>query len=148
MEFKSLIRLCVFAVYALCALPVMAQCPDGKSEVQLTTPSGKNKTICISDAAIPGIENAADHSGGTIIPTTCPCWNEADIKYYAENKIMEYCKYLTGTGILECYDSIGGIVLDADKAGFCTNHVTKVEYSKLTTDQWNSCYKLTDAFQR
>ena len=55
------------------AIPVLAACPDGKSEVLLMTPSGITKTICVSDNAIPGIENAAEHNGGFTLEPECPC---------------------------------------------------------------------------
>jgi hypothetical protein len=63
------------------------ECVEGKSPVQINLPNGMQKTICLNDSALPGLQNAADHSDGTIVPTTCPCWNETDMKYYLDNKI-------------------------------------------------------------
>ena len=65
-------KLVVFSVIALAlsmfiASVALAECPEGKSEVILVTPSGKIKTICVPDTALPGIENAAEHSPGTIV---------------------------------------------------------------------------------
>jgi hypothetical protein len=37
------------------------------------TPKGVTKTICVSDNAIPGIENAAEHSDRVMIAPECPC---------------------------------------------------------------------------
>ena len=62
----------VFAAHA-----VSAECPEGKSVVVLMTPSGNVKNICVADAAIPGIENAAENAPLEIAPA-CPCedlWN-------------------------------------------------------------------------
>jgi hypothetical protein len=74
------------------ASTAQAECPEGKSEVLMTTPSGKQKVMCIPDAAVPGLENAADNSPGTIIPTTCPCWSVDDI-YSASVKYKAfYCE--------------------------------------------------------
>lgn len=39
-------------------------CPDGKTEVQITTPSGRQNFICLNDNAVTGIENSAENSGG------------------------------------------------------------------------------------
>lgn len=48
------------------------ECPDGKSPVYMTTPSGKTKTLCVSDKGIAGLEKASDHTGLEVeIP--CPC---------------------------------------------------------------------------
>jgi hypothetical protein len=81
-------KLVVFSVIAL-ALSVfvgstaLAECPEGKSEVILVTPSGKVKTLCVPEAALPGLENAAEHSAGTIIPDpdmACPCFTLEEVK--------------------------------------------------------------------
>ena len=130
---------------ALAAL-AFAQCPEGKSEIQLTTPKGIQKTICIPDNALPGVENAAEHSDGTIIPSSCPCWDEADLKYYLENKMLEYCHYDTDTHILSCYDTEKLVILEAGKEKqYCINYVTQDKYA-LNDEQWNTCYKLTEGF--
>lgn len=49
-----------------------AECPAGKSEVIVVTPSGNSKNICIAQQALPAIENAAN---GEVIQlaATCPC---------------------------------------------------------------------------
>jgi len=59
---------------------VLAECPEGKNPVQINTPSGKSKILCIPDAAVQGIENAAEHSGGTIVAATCPCWDDNELR--------------------------------------------------------------------
>lgn len=63
----SLLMICIFAAQA-----VAAQCPEGKSEVVVVTPSGVSKNICVAQAAIPGIENAANNEVIEIVPV-CPC---------------------------------------------------------------------------
>jgi hypothetical protein len=58
-------------------LPAVAwgqdECPEGRVEVLIETPSGKVKILCMPAAAVDGLENAADHSQGAITPLTCPC---------------------------------------------------------------------------
>jgi len=69
----------VFALLAgvLVAMPVSAQCPEGKTEILMTTPNGITKVRCVNDKAISGIENSADHAV-IEIATSCPCWSEPD----------------------------------------------------------------------
>lgn len=58
----------------LAAGHAIAQCPDGKSEVVVVTPSGLSKTICVSDNALPGIETAAENAVLDVVPPpACPC---------------------------------------------------------------------------
>ena len=90
---RKLLLCFIVGLFLIAASLVWAQCPEGKSEVQLTTPSGKQKTICIPDVALPGIENAAEHSNGTIIPASCPCWTETELNAYVER-----------FGLIECID--------------------------------------------
>ena len=71
------------------AIPVLAECPEGKSEVMLMTPSGKTKTICVSDNAIPGIENAAEHNAGFTLEPECPCMEVWDGEPYPENTVKD-----------------------------------------------------------
>jgi len=55
-----------------------AECKEGKSEVVLYTPSGNTNTLCVSDNALPGIENANErHKDKLDIceEVTCPCWD-------------------------------------------------------------------------
>jgi len=63
----SLLMICIFAAQA-----ASAQCPEGKAEVVVVTPSGVSKNICVAQAAIPGIENAANNEVIEIAPV-CPC---------------------------------------------------------------------------
>ena len=75
------------ALFLIClttAIPVLAECPEGKSEVLLMTPSGITKTICVSDKAIPGIENAAEQSGAIRIEAACPCLDVWDGEPYPD----------------------------------------------------------------
>jgi hypothetical protein len=84
----------LFVICVLTAIPVLAECPEGKSEVILMTPKGVTKTICVSDNAIPGIENAAEHSGSLIIAAECPCLDVWDGAPYPDSTQID------GTGIL------------------------------------------------
>ena len=119
------------------------ECAEGKSPVHINLPNGMQKTICLNDSALPGLQNAAEHSDGTIVPTTCPCWNETDIKYYLSNKMFSMCSYDVLTSIVTCVDDSKQIVLEAYKPEFsCVNYVTKVEAEKLTAEQWNACLSL------
>ena len=87
---KSYLRSAVLLIICLStAIPVLAQCPKGKSEVIVMTPSGITKTICVSDNAIPGIENAAEHSGGLILPAECPCLDVWDGEPYPAGTIQQ-----------------------------------------------------------
>ncbi len=53
-----------------------AECPEGKSEVVLYTPSGKANMLCVSDNALPGIANANEHTTLDVCEeVTCPCWD-------------------------------------------------------------------------
>ena len=37
------------------------------------------KVLCVSENAVEGIENAADHSDGTVVAAACPCFTQADL---------------------------------------------------------------------
>ncbi len=100
------------AFVALNSARAQEGCPDGKSEVVITTPSGKVKTLCISDKAVGGIENAADHAEGTIIPTGCPCYFEDDVSATLAANPDSFCPLTIGTTFLgqvctriACFDS-------------------------------------------
>jgi len=73
----SLVAIAIFASNAF------AECPEGKEPVDITTPSGITKTLCIPAAAVQGIENAAEHSGGTIVASNCPCFSKEDVEAVA-----------------------------------------------------------------
>jgi hypothetical protein len=65
-----------FAIACLVGLlspEAWAECPPGKTEITIITPSGKTKVLCVPDAALPGIENAAENSDATVIAAKCPC---------------------------------------------------------------------------
>jgi hypothetical protein len=71
----------IFTLPTLLVLPgsVWAACEPDESEIVIVTPSGKMRILCIPAAAVDGIENAADHSPGTIVAAVCPCFSQADI---------------------------------------------------------------------
>jgi hypothetical protein len=142
-EMKRVFWQCiVVGLILVLSLPVWAECPEGKSEILIVTPSGRETVICVPDNAIPGLENAADHSSGTIIPASCPCWDQEDIEYYQDNKMLETCSYDSYTSTYVCIDQDKFVILELWKGGSCVNHVTKLEEAKLTTEQQNICLKL------
>lgn len=51
---------------------VFAECKGGKQEVSVQTPSGKERTICVSQSAVAGIKNAGIRSGGILSIPTIP----------------------------------------------------------------------------
>lgn len=79
----------LFIICVSAAVPVLAECPEGKSEVLLMTPSGITKTICISDNAIPGIENAAANPGGFTLEPACPCLDVWDGPLYPDGTLYD-----------------------------------------------------------
>jgi hypothetical protein len=87
----------VLALSMFIASVALAECPEGKSEVILVTPSGKIKTICVPETALPGIENAAEHSAGNIVPASCPCLTVEEIQK------LEDCSLQNGVPIT-CVD--------------------------------------------
>ena len=82
--------LLVFGLAALLPSSGLAGCPEGKSPITILTPSGKMKILCVPPQAIQGIEEAADHSGGTVVSETCPCFSQND---------------LDAAGVLSCTDA-------------------------------------------
>lgn len=135
----------------------LAQCPEGKSEVQITTPSGKQKTICIPDAAVPGIENASEHGSGTIIPATCPCWKESELDAYVERFGSIVCYDNTSDPPYECLpDShikhyeceapdkillthLGNICVSSL---YCANEASMFEQRKISDEEYDACLSL------
>lgn len=83
---KSYLRgAALLTVYVFAATQAWAQCPEGKTEVELVTPNGVTKTVCLADKARPGIENAPEHTPLTIIDVACPCLNVWDGAPYPAN---------------------------------------------------------------
>jgi hypothetical protein len=87
------------------AISAFAECPEGKQPVNITTPSGKTKTLCIPDAAVQGIETAAENSGGTIVAAECPCWTSAEVNDLVANNPGFTC-IDNGNSIKCIYDPI------------------------------------------
>jgi len=54
------------------------ECPEGKAPITITTPSGKTKNLCVANSAIPGLENAGEHSAADIVPAQCPCFSQSE----------------------------------------------------------------------
>lgn len=142
MKKKTLIYNVFVLVLSMCFYSTsFGECPEGKSEIQLITPSGIQKSICVPDEAIPGIENAAENSEGTIIPSSCPCWNADDISYYETQRVIDFCTY--SDGLLECLGPYGKPILEAYKVKYCKNYVTEVELP-IVDEEWNACTALVD----
>lgn len=80
---ERIIITCTLTVFALSTFfansTSLAECKAGKFEVVVTTPSGKTKTICVSENALPGILNAAEHSAATF-DDFCPCFTLGQIE--------------------------------------------------------------------
>jgi len=146
---KKKIIICSVVVLVLSMFffsPSFAGCPEGKSEIQLITPSGIQKSICVADEALPGIENAADQSDGTIIPSSCPCWNADDIAYYESAGRLAYCTYVTP--LLQCFTPDEKVLLEASKGdNYCANFLTNEDF-KIDVDEWNACSGLVEKFLR
>ncbi len=137
------------------ASEVLAECPEGKNPVSITTPSGKTKTLCIPDAAVQGIENAAEHSGGTIVASNCACFSEDDI--LALDAMGDfYCTGKTGIGSdgTETFSSttckgVGGsaaTTYDSDGVNSCSLYLLGDKYnppvkiSEIISDsEYNAC---------
>ena len=143
----SLILFCIIAFFSNLSF---AECPDGKTEVYIVTPSGKEKIICVSDNAIPGIENAADHSATTIVPAACPCWTEKDLEYTQSFDEYFYCDEFTDIIIcLEwCPDYycktetektfvLGSV--PGDKGLICQNKDVSLKAIPITQEQYDAC---------
>ena len=105
----ALLVICLFVT-----IPVLAQCPEGMSEVVVVTPSGISNTICIEDAAIPGIENAAVHSPAFVISGGCPCeaiWSEAVDRYMGFPQTVDISAEWNSCGTTDMGGAIAGAVI-------------------------------------
>jgi hypothetical protein len=77
-EMRTAIWIRAFAVVCLVVIGASvasAECPEGKSEMLLITPSGKEKVLCVSDNVVLGIENAAENSAIIVAEPVWPCWS-------------------------------------------------------------------------
>jgi len=139
----------------------LAECPKGQQEVQITTPSGKTKALCIPDAGVQGIENAADHSGGTIVTAQCPvdCWTQDQINALNTTPYELTCKqsgYNTYSGLVDCVVHKDGVyaytafaLLSRDpKAGQyeCKNYAFQTDKFDMNFEQYDACYALLAPF--
>jgi hypothetical protein len=142
---------------------VLAECPEGKQAVQLSTPSGNVKTLCIPDAGIQGIENAAEHSGGTIVTATCDCWSAEELKLIDSNTKVDLVCYnpqTTYVGVegVECnlvYESDGSpyssayiILLRDYRAGIyeCKNYYNPYYKTGIRVEEYNACVSLVQKY--
>lgn len=123
-----------------------AECQDGKSEVELTLPNGKVKVMCLPDAALPSLENAADHSDGTIVPTGCPCWDEEDLVYLSKNYLLDWC---IKADIAQCYYGKDLISLELNyEQNYCINYITEYKGEKLDIEQYRACFSLLEPYYK
>ena len=149
--FISVLVMVFVSVYITSA--VLAECPEGKNPVQLTTPSGKTKTLCIPDAAMQGIENAADHSGGTIVTSSCPCWASQDVNDLADGnpdftcfETINYIKCVSDGNINTFeYDLALKIEGEVYTDSVCINRVTGIiEY--ISQEEVGACRGLVEPY--
>jgi hypothetical protein len=155
--------LATFAVSVFAASDVLAQCAEGKQAVEISTPSGKVKTLCIPDAAVQGIENAAEHSGGTIVAGQCPstCWSQDQIDVLNTPPFELKCKQSwdgygdTGTSVTcavhksGVYSSTAFALYARDaEAGLheCKNYYFGSDNFDVNTSQSEACYALIQPF--
>jgi len=118
MGWKLAVRLIMsLTVVGFLASVALAECPEDKQPVDITTPSGITKTLCIPAAAVQGIENAAENSGGTIVASSCPCFTAEDLETY--DALGDFKCTTTGK-----YDADGTAIYENH---FCT---TIINYSK------------------
>ena len=83
------------ALAGLIGSSAFAECPEGKIEITIVTPSGNAKTHCIAEAAKDGIENAGDNSG-TVAAATCPCFTPEEVEQTLMNTPDWYCQQTPG----------------------------------------------------
>ena len=149
--------LSLFAI-AILASPAFAECPEGKNEVLMVTPSGIQKTLCIPNAAIIGIETAADHSAGSIVTTECPCYPAEQIDaMYDYGKYEMICSTLDGISF-DCdifYVADGrpaenpdAIDIYRDQYGnyVCFDQLNKIKVSKVSQEEINACASILDQY--
>lgn len=164
---KRRILVCLFVtlvVSVFISSDVFAECPEGKNPIQLTTPSGKTKTLCVPDAAMQGIENAAEHSGGTIVTASCDCWSQSQINDIDANAQVALQCYMPGiieVGVdpqYECdvvYSDTGKFFADAfiifprDKTGYnyeCKNYWIPDFKTGFSKEEYDACVALIEPY--
>jgi hypothetical protein len=143
------IATCVLSLLMVSA--AWAACTEGKQPVNITTPSGKAKTLCIPDAAVQGIENAAEHAGGTIVTANCTCWSQKEI----QELIAKYdlsCVYFESKDNIMCYKDSTYSTLwydlypyDDKVSDICYNHLygsNKI----ISFEESDACYALLEPY--
>ena len=146
--FVLLLVALVVSVFAVSE--VLAECPDGKSPISISTPSGKSKTLCIPDAAVHGIETAAEHSSGAINPNvTCPCWSAADLEGYKASYEQFSCEIDPYKNISECwqndsdvYAKLRVITNYGGATTYCVNNFEGRKFSGFSEEELNECIDL------
>jgi len=112
---------------------VVAECPEGREPIDISTPSGITKTLCIPAAAVKGIENAAENSGGTIVASDCPCFSLEDIQAIDANEVLT----CSGKGQ---YDVDGSLISSSTMCSSTLGSKVSVSYDLNLV---NRCYFFT-----
>lgn len=97
---KSIIGIVVFVFIILASSFALAACPEGKSEVLILLPNGTETMLCLPDSESQGVDNVADQSEDSIVPSACPSSNDDDITYYMGKEMPSGCWFNTHT--LQC----------------------------------------------
>ena len=143
------------AAVAFGATSAFAECPDGKEPVNISTPSGITKTLCIPAAAVKGIETAAENSAGTIVTAECPCWTSSEINDLANRYPEFYCRDLVNS--IRCdydpsYERTSNYALALKIEGdyytysLCGNQDSGVIVEYLTQEEVGGCASLVESY--
>ena len=96
---RSVVSLTTLLVACVLVTNVQAACPSSKVEVTVVLPSGQTKLLCIPEAALKGLENAAEHSPGRIVTNPCPCFSTEDVDAVAQQpQGVFYCDVIVTDG--------------------------------------------------
>jgi len=152
---------CTLTVLALSAFfateVALAECKAGKVEVVIITPSGKEKTICVSENALAGFENAAEHSE-TTFEVACPCFTQEQVEridgYRDDNQsnLTYECTLETNWAMISEVDNDGPLdwmqYAIMDKEQMRCNYYLEIDGEVieeniiygLTTEEADACY--------
>ena len=144
----------ILAAVAMISSFSFAECPEGKNEVLMVTPSGIQKTLCVPDTAIKGIETAAEHSSSSIVTSSCLCWTQGDLDTItAANELpctIEQNPY--GEYLYSCLvnNNQYGIYLHYNYDGTitCKNYLVdpSVTSKSLSSADYDTCASLLDPY--
>lgn len=109
MNFHKIVLVVTLMVFVVVPATAKNVCRPGKAEVILLLPSGQSKTICVAESALPGLQNAGEHSSGKFVTTACPCFSESDVQAIFDNDDgLDDCAFQTMTNgyiLASCADS-------------------------------------------